>query len=60
MRAEFPSVIEVADLIRSSLPDPSSVRLVYAEEGGKRIGKAPSEFELTWHGSHVPSERKRK
>lgn len=58
IRVEFPAVIEVADMIRATCLDQSSVRLVYAEEGGRTIGKMPAGLELTWHGTHVPKGRK--
>lgn len=45
-------------MIRATCPDPSAVRLVYAAEGGRTIGKLPTELELTWHGTHVPKGRK--
>ena len=57
VRREFPAVTKVADMIRASQPDPANVRLVYASEGGREIGKLPApECELTWHGSYAAHE----
>lgn len=53
-------LVEVADMIRASQPDPSAVRLVYGEEGGKVIGKMPSDAsEVSWHGTHEPVKQAR-
>lgn len=56
VRENFPTVIAAADMIRASQPDPGAVRLIYAEEGGKSIGRIPDDdlVELTWHGTRRP------
>lgn len=50
-------LVEVADMIRASQPDQAAVRLVYGSEGGKVIGKEPSDAcEVSWHGSYEPGK----
>lgn len=60
VRQDFPAVVAMADMIRASQPDPSTVRLIYAAEGGKSIGRIHDDglVELTWHGTYTPTRRK--
>lgn len=60
IRRDFPTVVAMADMIRATQPDPSTVRLIYAEEGGKSIGRIHDDglVELTWHGTYTQTRRK--
>lgn len=60
VRQDFPAVVAMADMIRATQPDPSTVRLIYAEEGGKSIGRIHDDglVELTWHGTYTQTRRK--